>query len=229
VGCGPPFFVAAPPHLRDRRTTIMNGQETRATLTRLMGEQGPLRTLVEPALDGMGYDLVRLLLMGKQRRILQVMADRRDGTPMTVEDCEAISRALSAVLDVEDPIRGAYDLEVSSPGVDRPLTRHADFARFVGFEVRLEADLAVDGRRRVKGVLKGITDDDVVQVEAAEPGPDGTRDWNVPMAALTKAKLVLTDDLIAHAIKADKAARKGKPLPGPESPDAPAPDDAGQN
>jgi ribosome maturation factor RimP len=184
-----------------------------------MGEHGPLRALVEPTLEGMGYALVRLLLMGKQRRILQIMADRHDGAAMTVEDCEAISRALSAVLDVEDPIRGAYDLEVSSPGVDRPLTRREDFVRYAGFEARLESDMAVDGRRRVKGRLKGIDADDMVTLEAAEPGPDGTRDWHVPLAALTKAKLVLTDDLIAHDMKADKAARKGRAANGDDAPD----------
>lgn len=190
-----------------------------------MGEQGPLRALIEPTLEGMGYALVRLLLMGKQRRILQIMADRQDGAAMTVEDCEAISRAISAVLDVEDPIRGAYDLEVSSPGVDRPLTRREDFARYVGFEARLEADLAVDGRRRVKGRLKGIDDADVVALEATEPGPDGSRDWHVPLAALTKAKLVLTDALIAHDMKADKAARKGQVGPS----DGPSEDDSGRH
>ncbi|MQX38370.1 ribosome maturation factor RimP [Roseospira navarrensis] len=174
-----------------------------------MGEQGPLRTLVEPTLEDLGFDLVRLLLMGKQRRILQIMAERRDGDPITVEDCEAISRSLSAVLDVADPIQGAFDLEVSSPGMDRPLTRRKDFARFAGFEARFESDLAVDGRRRVKGRLKGITDDDTVIVAPAEPGPDGSQaDWAVPLAALVKAKLVLTDALIDHAMKADKATRE---------------------
>jgi len=188
-----------------------------------MGEQGPLQALVTPTLEDMGYQLVRLLLMGKQRRILQVMAERRDGEPIAVEDCEAISRALSAVLDVEDPIRGAYDLEVSSPGVDRPLTRREDFERFAGFEVRLEADMSVGGRRRVKGRLKGVTEDDVVVLAAAEPGPDGAVDWHVPLTALVKAKLVLTDELIAHAMKADKMARKGRQ--GEPAPSDPPTDD----
>nr|WP_184434735.1 ribosome maturation factor RimP [Roseospira goensis] len=174
-----------------------------------MGDQGPLAALVIPTLEAMGYEPVRILLMGKQRKILQVMADRGDGAPMTVEDCEAVSRALSAVLDVDDPIRGAYDLEVSSPGVDRPLTRRHDFERFAGLEARLEADVAVDGRRRVKGRLRGVSADDEVIVETAEPGPEGQAEWRVPLAALTKAKLVLTDELIRHTMKADKAARKG--------------------
>ncbi|MBB4316232.1 ribosome maturation factor RimP [Roseospira marina] len=177
--------------------------------TRLMGEQGPLAGLVTPTLEGMGYALVRLLLMGKQRRILQVMAERDDGAPMTVDDCERVSRALSAVLDVEDPISGAYDLEVSSPGMDRPLTRRADFERYAGFDVRVESEMAVDGRRRVKGRLKGIDADDTVIIAPAEPGPDGQHtDWYVPFTALAKAKLVLTDELVAHAMKADKAARR---------------------
>jgi ribosome maturation factor RimP len=179
-------------------------------VTRLMGEQGPLVALVTPTLEDMGFELVRILVMGKQRKILQVMADRADGTPITVEDCEALSRALSAVLDVDDPIHGAYDLEVSSPGVDRPLTRRSDFERFAGLEARLEAEVAIDGRRRVKGRLRGITDDDEVIVAVAEPGPDESEEWRVPLGALTRAKLVMTDELIRHVMKADKAARKGR-------------------
>ncbi len=178
--------------------------------TRLMGDHGPLMTLVGPTLADMGYVLVRLLVMGKQRKVLQIMADRADGGAVTVEDCEAISRGLSAVLDVDDPIRGAYDLEVSSPGIDRPLTRPEDFDRYAGHEVRVEAEAMVDGRRRVKGVLVGRTDETTVLVRAAEPGPDGNHDWRVPLGMLTKAKLVMTEDLIRAAMKAEKAQRKGQ-------------------
>nr|WP_281396646.1 ribosome maturation factor RimP [Roseospira visakhapatnamensis] len=174
----------------------------------MIGDNGPLVDLVAPVLEGMGFTLVRVLFMGRQRKVLQVMADRVDGLPITVEDCEAISHALSAVLDVDDPIAGAYDLEVSSPGVDRPLTRRADFARYAGHAVRLEADLAVDGRRRAKGRLLGIDQDDVVSLRLDEPTNEGVAEWRVPLGSLTKAKLVLTDDLIAAVMKADKDARR---------------------
>jgi len=180
------------------------------TTRRLMGDHPPLMALVEPTLADMGYALVRLLVMGKHRKIVQVMAERQDGADMTVEDCEAISRGLSAVLDVNDPIQDAYDLEVSSPGIDRPLSRPEDFDRYAGHEVRIEADTTVDGRRRVKGMLVGRPDEGTILVRAAEPGPDGERDWRVPLGLLTKAKLVMTDDLLRATMKADKAARKGR-------------------
>jgi len=184
--------------------------------TRLMGDHGPLMAMVEPTLTDMGYSLVRLLVMGKQHKVLQIMAERSDGDAMTVEDCEDVSRALSAVLDVDDPIRGAYDLEVSSPGIDRPLTRPEDFDRYAGHEVRIEADSLVDGRRRVKGVLIGRADEATVLVRCTEPGPDGEHDWRVPLGMLTKAKLVMTEDLIRAAMKADKAQRKGRAETGPD-------------
>jgi len=177
-------------------------------VTRLIGDNEPLLALVTPTLDDMGFEVVRVLVMGKQRKVLQVMADRADGQPITVDDCEAISRALSAVLDVDDPIRGAYDLEVSSPGVDRPLTRRKDFERFTGYAVRLEAEMAVDGRRRAKGVLLGLDDEDVITLRLEEPTNDGQTEWRVPLGSLTKAKLILTDDLITAVMKAEKADRR---------------------
>jgi len=182
-------------------------------VTRLIGDSstlgGGLVDLVAPTLEGMGYELVRVLLMGKQRKILQVMVDRADGQAISVDDCEAVSRALSAVLDVDDPISGAYDLEVSSPGVDRPLTRRRDFDRFAGHLVRLEAETTQHGRRRVKGVLVGIDADDMVSVRLTEPAEDGVTEWRVPLGSLTKAKLVMTDELIAAVMKAEKDARRG--------------------
>lgn len=213
---GPPFLfwawcaigVRVWPRRDTGGSTAIRKDGATTGVTRLIGDNGPLLDLVTPTLDGMGYEVVRVLLMGRERKVLQVMADRADGQPITVEDCEAISHALSAVLDVDDPITGAYDLEVSSPGVDRPLTRRRDFERFTGREVRLEADMAVDGRRRAKGRLLGIADDDTVTVRLVEPTNDGAAEWRVPFGALTKAKLVLTDDLIAEVMKADKEARR---------------------
>ena len=137
----------------------------------------------------MGFELVRVLVQGNQRPVLQVMAERIDRTPMTVEDCAEISRAVSAILDVEDPIPSAYHLEVTSPGLDRPLTRRADFERFAGFEARVETGMPVDGRRRFRGRLLGLEGDEVrLQL------PEGER--RIALDVIRKAKLVLTDDLL---------------------------------
>lgn len=155
-----------------------------------------IEMLIEPALTAMGYELVRVAVQGSGQKTLQVMAERRDGVGMTVDDCADISRTISALLDVEDPIAGAYTLEVSSPGIDRPLVKRADFERFAGFEARVETVQPVDGRKRFRGRLMGVTGDEVLLREPAKAeGPeDETR---VPLAAISRAKLVLTDELIA--------------------------------
>ncbi len=140
----------------------------------------------------MGFELVRVMVTGDRRPTLQIMAEPADRGTMTVEHCAEISRAVSAILDVEDPIAKAYRLEVSSPGIDRPLTRPADFERFAGFEARIEADQAIDGRRRFRGRLLGVQGDDVLLAL-----PEG--DLAIPLAVIRKAKLVLTDALLAAA------------------------------
>lgn len=150
--------------------------------------------IIAPAIEGMGYEVVRVQISGTQRPILQVMAERTDGTAMTVDDCADISRTVSALLDVEDPIKGTYTLEVSSPGIDRPLTRLKDFGRFAGFEARIETRLPIDGRKRFRGHLRG-TQDGHVKVETQE-GP-----VEIPYDAIQKAKLILTEDLIDASTK----------------------------
>ncbi len=152
--------------------------------------------LIAPTVSAMGFELVRVRLMGGKRPTLQVMAERPDGR-MEVEDCATLSRALSALLDVEDPIDSEYTLEVSSPGIDRPLTRPEDFARWAGWVARLETDALVDGRKRWKGEIRGI-EGGVVAV-ATETGEAA-----IPFGALTEAKLLLTDELIAATLKAQK-------------------------
>jgi ribosome maturation factor RimP len=149
--------------------------------------------IIEPSLDAMGYRLVRLMQTGGQHRpTLQIMAERCDDAPMTVEDCAQISRSVSALLDVADPIAGAYLLEVSSPGIDRPLVRPEDYDRFAGFEARIDLAEPLDGRKRFRGRLLGREGGDVrLAVEAAEV--------RLPLAAIARAKLVLTDDLLALA------------------------------
>src|SRR5229473_7111954 len=131
------------------------------TEPRLIAEQGVaarVAAIVEPVLGGMGYRLVRVKISGLDGCTLQIMAERADGT-MTVEDCEAVSRALSPVLDVADPIERAYRLEVSSPGLDRPLVRRSDFERFAGHQVKVDMAISVEGRRRFRGVLLGALSD----------------------------------------------------------------------
>jgi len=156
-----------------------------------------IAALIEPSLAGQGYDLVRVVLTGQQRRTLQVMIERSDGGGVNVDDCAAASTLISALLDVEDPVSGAYDLEVSSPGIDRPLTRAQDFARWAGHEARIELRAAQPGpdgtaRRRYTGRLMGLAD------EAVRLEVDGAA-VELPLAAIGKAKLVLTDALIAAA------------------------------
>jgi ribosome maturation factor RimP len=161
------------------------------------GAGGTVATKIEgllaPTLEALGYAIVRVQFTSGKRATLQIMAERTDGAAMSVDDCAEISRAASAVLDVEDPIPSAYSLEVSSPGIDRPLTRRDDFARFAGFEAKLETDRLLDGRKRFKGRLLGIDDENTIRVR------DGEVEYAVPYDAISKAKLVLTDDLIANS------------------------------
>ena len=157
-----------------------------------MNDTGRIERLIAATIDGLGYEIVRVALSGSQRPVLQVMAERRDRAAMTVEDCAVLSRAVSAVLDVEDPIAGAYTLEVSSPGIDRPLTRLEDFERFAGFEARIETRQPIDGRRRYQGVLRGI-DGAAVCVDTTQGRAV------VPFADIQRAKLILTDALMAAA------------------------------
>lgn len=150
-----------------------------------------IRQLIEPTVEALGFELVRVTFSGGGTPVLQVMAERPDGT-MSVDDCAAVSREISAVLDVEDPIAGEYTLEVSSPGIDRPLTRAKDFARWAGFEAKVELDPDTEGQRRFKGRLRGLDDSDVVM----DVGEETVR---LPLDRVAKAKLILTDDLIEAA------------------------------
>jgi len=157
-----------------------------------MDLQRRIEALIEAPLEDMGYELVRVHLSGSERRTLQIMAERVDGGDMTVEDCASISRALSAIFDVEDPIRGAYALEVSSPGIDRPLTRAKDFDRFAGHLAKVEMQRLIEGRKRYNGTILGVEENKVRL--ATDHG-----DVELPVGEIVTAKLVLTDELIAAA------------------------------
>lgn len=161
-----------------------------------------LADIVGPVIEGLGFELVRIRLMGGKTRILQIMADRPDGG-IVVDDCGKISTAVSAVLDVEDPIEDNYILEVSSPGIDRPLTRLKDFDVWVDYEARIETTELIDGRRRFKGVLQG-TEGDEVLIEIDEAGNPLT--IGLKFEWLSDAKLILTDELIAEMLRQRKAA-----------------------
>ncbi len=157
-----------------------------------------LAEIITPVIEDMGYELVRVRLMGGKTHTLQIMAEKPSGG-IEVDDCAEISNAVSAVLDVEDPITDAYTLEVSSPGIDRPLTRLKDFEEFEGYEAKLETSELIGGRKRFKGVLAGVEDDEVLI--NIDEGTVGLKfDW------LADAKLVLTDELIKEMLKARKAA-----------------------
>jgi len=149
---------------------------------------------IEPSLDAMGYALVLVKLTDGRRKTLAIMADRKDGEAISVEDCTDISRTVSALLDVEDPIQSAYDLEVSSPGIDRPLTKLVDFARYAGNEVKAETMVPIDGRKRFRGIVKGVKGEIITMVI-------DKNEVEIPFRNIRAAKLVLTDALLAAAMK----------------------------
>jgi len=157
-----------------------------------------LAEIIGPVIEGMGYELVRVRMQGNKTKVLQIMAERPDGG-IEVDDCAKISTELSAILDVEDPLSEPYALEVSSPGIDRPLTRQKDFDVWNGYEAKIETEELVDGRRRFKGTLAGTNEDEVLIT--IDEGTIGLKfDW------LSDAKLLLTDDLISEMLRQRKAA-----------------------
>jgi len=165
------------------------------------GRAARVAAVVEPVLASLGYRLVRVRVTAFAGCTVQIMAERPDGG-MTIEDCEIASRALSPVLDVADPIETAYRLEVSSPGIDRPLVRRSDFARYAGHVAHIEMQVPIDGRRRFRGELRGLEGDNV-KLSFSDADKDHV-DVLLPINEMTEARLVLTDSLIAESL------RKGK-------------------
>jgi ribosome maturation factor RimP len=179
------------------------------TEPRLVVEPGVaarVAAVAEPVLQGMGYRLVRIRISGEAGCTVQIMAERPDGS-MQLEDCEAVSRALSPVLDIADPIDRAYRLEISSPGIDRPLVRRSDFERFTGHLVKVEMAVAHQNRKRFRGILNGV-EGDAVRITRDDVPKDQEADVLLPMADIGEAKLVLTDELIAESMRRGKAAER---------------------
>ena len=197
--------------MTDRPETAQDDTTVERRFITETGVAARVAAIVEPVLADLGFRLVRAKVSGLNGCTVQIMAERPDGT-MTVEGCERISRALSPVLDLEDPIERAYNLEVSSPGIDRPLVRAGDFARWAGHEAKIETARPVDGRKRFRGVVRGVESDGVIldlpdAKEGAEP------QVRLAFADLAEARLVLTDALIREAL------RRGGPRAAEESAD----------
>jgi len=162
--------------------------------------------IAEPVLQGMGYRLVRIRISGEAGCTMQIMAERPDGT-MLIEDCEAVSRALSPVLDIADPIERTYRLEISSPGIDRPLVRRTDFERHAGHLAKVEMAVAAHGRKRFRGTIAGVEGQSVrIRRDDAKAGEEA--DVLLPMTEIADARLVLTDELVAESMRRGKAAER---------------------
>jgi ribosome maturation factor RimP len=187
-------------------TTAENTNEPR--LITETGLDRRVADIIEPVLVDMGFRLVRVRMSGQNGLTLQVMTERNDGT-MTVEDCEEVSKAISPVLDVEDPIDKAYHLEVSSPGIDRPMVRRSDFIRWQGHLVKCETSVMVDGRKRFRGKIVSV-DEDGFRLERDQPAYGEEAAVSIPFTALSEARLILTDELIRDALTADKKAKAAR-------------------
>ena len=162
--------------------------------------------VVEPTIEGIGFRLVRVKVSAQNGCTVQIMAERPDGT-MTVDDCEKISRALSPVLDVDDPVGVAYHLEISSPGIDRPLVRKSDFDRWAGHEAKIELRQMLAGRKRGRGILTGTQGDDVI-IRRTDLKPEDDPELRFPIRSIEAAWLVLTDELIRESLRREKAIRE---------------------
>jgi ribosome maturation factor RimP len=176
------------------------------------GLAATIAALVEPVLEHLGFWLVRVQVTGRDGQTVQIMADRPDGT-ISIDDCEAISRELSPLLDAHDPLPGSYRLEVSSPGIDRPLVRPSDFETWAGHEAKIELKQPVNARKRYRGVLEGFEDGEVRLI--CELDQLGRQVLGFPVGLIAEARLVLTDALIRDALRRSKEAQKKAAGPGP--------------
>lgn len=182
------------------------------------GVAARVAAIVEPAIVDLGYRLVRVRVTGQNGCTVQIMAERPDGT-MNVEGCEAVSQAVSPALDVDDPIQAAYHLEISSPGIDRPLVRAGDFERWAGHLAKIDTEAVVAGRKRFRGILRGIDGPNAL-LARDDAKSDEERDVAIPMALIADARLVLTDALVTESLRRGKA---GLPPEMPAVDEIPAP------
>ncbi len=186
----------------DGAARVGDAQEMDARFTRESGLAARIAEIVAEPIADLGYRIVRVRLIGTDGQTLQIMAERPDGT-MTIEDCETISRQISPVLDTYDPMVGSYRLEISSPGIDRPLVRPSDFEAWAGYEARVELAEALDGRKRFRGTLEGYADGEMrLEVDLPEIGRQVI---GIPVGLIGEAKLVLTDDLVRESLRRTKA------------------------
>jgi ribosome maturation factor RimP len=182
------------------------GADTEPRLIVEPGLAARVAAIAEPVIEGLGYRLVRVKVSGADGCTVQVMAERSDGS-MAVEDCEAVSRALSPVLDVADPIDRAYRLEISSPGLDRPLVRRSDFERYAGHLAKIEMDVPVDGRKRFRGTVLGV-EGEAARIRRDDVEEGAGAELLLPIQEMSEARLVLTDALVAEALRREKAAKR---------------------
>ncbi len=180
--------------------------ETEPRLIVEPGLSARVAAIAEPVIEQLGYRLVRVKVSGADGCTVQIMAERADGT-MKVEDCETVSRALSPVLDMADPIERTYRLEISSPGIDRPLVRKSDFDRYAGHLVKIETEIPIDGRKRFRGLLVGI-EGEAARIRGDETEAGEPTEFLLPIDEMSEAKLVLTDELVTQALRREKAAKR---------------------
>ncbi len=180
--------------MREKRTIIETGIDAR------------IATIVEPEIEAMGFRLVRVRLSGANGLTLQIMAERPDGM-ISVGECESISRAIGPILDVEDPVDSAYHLEISSPGIDRPLVRISDFESWTGYVAKLETRQLINGRKRYKGTIISVDGENITFRRVVDKD-DETPEFTLPIGEIQEARLILSDELINEALKRDKELRK---------------------
>ena len=180
--------------------------ETEPRLIVEPGLSARVASIAEPVIEQLGYRLVRVKVSGADGCTVQIMVERPDGT-MVVEDCETVSRALSPVFDVADPIDKAYRLEVSSPGIDRPLVRKSDFDRYAGHLVKIETEIPIDGRKRFRGLLIG-TEGEAARIRQDDAEAGEAAEILLPIEEMSEAKLVLTDELVTEALRRGKSAER---------------------
>lgn len=182
------------------------------------GQEARIARIVEPVVNDLGFRLVRIKLSSMNGLTLQIMVERPDGT-MDVSGCEAVSKAISPVLDIDDPIEKAYHLEVSSPGIDRPLVRRGDFEQWAGHVAKMETRSLINGRKRYKGRILKVEGDDVT-FRRDEAGPGEDENFTLPLGEIAEAKLTLSDELIREALRRDKALREANGIDEIDADDA---------